>query len=89
MGYIVILAFALLGFMDGLVQRDIRKFQNARESALFFHRSKSFLSMLFFMGYFLFIVVPVDISLTFCLALIALAIAYFVQVSTKKFKKYL
>jgi hypothetical protein len=87
-GSMVIFLFALLGLIDGLVQRDIRKFQNARESTLFFHRSKSFLSSLFFAGYFLFILVPMDIPLTFCLTLIALATAYWVQVSTKQFKKH-
>lgn len=89
MGFIVIFAFMMLGFVDGLVQRDIRKFKNTRESTLFFHRSKGLLSIVFFAGYFFFIVTPMDINLTAYLMLMALLTGYLVQVSTRQFKKYL
>ena len=88
-GFGVIVVFVLLGFVDGLVKRDIRKFNNDRESTLFFHRSKTLLTTIFFTEYFLFIVTPINIDLSFCLILIAIGTGCLVQVSTRQFKKYL
>ena len=51
----LLLSIAGLGLLDGLVQRDIRKYQSTRESSLFFHRSKAFLLFFFYSSYFLFI----------------------------------
>ncbi len=88
-GLSVIIAFALLGLVDGLVKRDLRKFNNARESTLFFHRSKHLLSTVFFTGYFLFIAVPLELNLTFCLILMAIITSCIAQVSVHQFKKHL
>lgn len=43
-----------LGLVDGLVQRDIRKFQGARETTLLFHRIKRCGATLFFVPFFLY-----------------------------------
>ncbi|MCD6047008.1 MAG: hypothetical protein K0S08_655 [Gammaproteobacteria bacterium] len=83
------IAFVALGFIDGLVQRDIRKFQNARESTLIFHRSKSFLISIFFIGYFVFVVVPLEFDLSLYLVIMAAALGYMVQVVSRQFKKHL
>ena len=45
--------FVCLGCVDGLVQRDIRKFQAARESTYFFHRIKRTWTFCFFVPLFL------------------------------------
>jgi integrating conjugative element membrane protein (TIGR03747 family) len=50
-----LLALSLgLGLIDGLVQRDIRKFQGAGETALLFHRLKRGGAALFFVPFFLY-----------------------------------
>ena len=41
----------ILGLVDGLVQRDIRKFKGARESTLLFHKIKRSGAALFFCRY--------------------------------------
>ena len=41
-----------IGLVDGLVQRDIRKFQGARESTLLFHRIKRCGAAIFFLPLF-------------------------------------
>ena len=43
-----------VGLIDGLVQRDIRKFQGARETTLLFHRIKKCGTALFFVPFFLY-----------------------------------
>jgi hypothetical protein len=88
-GLIAMVAFIFLGIMDGLVKREIRKFQNARESTLFFHRSKSLLSTIFFLGYFFFLIFPLELNLFFYLLVISIATGYIAQVSMQQFKKYL
>ena len=87
-GSLLIIAFGLLGLMDGLIQRDIRKYRAARESTLFFHRSKAFLSTIFYTGYFLFISIPVTFNLTLGLLLLAMLMGFMIYLASKNFKKY-
>jgi len=77
----------LLGFVDGLVQRDVRKFSGGHESALLYHRSKSLALSVFILGCFLYLVLPLSLKPEWILLPTAFICAYFVMLSTKYFKK--
>lgn len=78
---------ALVGFIDGLVQRDIRKFGADRESSYFYHKARGTLLPLAFLPWSLYLALPVSVSpllvLLPCAALLALA----VNLTTASFKK--
>jgi integrating conjugative element membrane protein (TIGR03747 family) len=78
-----------IGFVDGLVQRDIRKHQGARESALLFHRIKRFGPVIFFIPLFAYLA-----WLSPCLPLcffipIATVMGFWLAYSLRYFKKYI
>jgi hypothetical protein len=75
--------------IDGLVQRDIRKFQGERESALFFHRAKLLSSTLFGFIFFLFLAMPIQISSQYILIPMSLICGFILMYSIKNFKKYM
>jgi integrating conjugative element membrane protein (TIGR03747 family) len=77
-----------LGCVDGLVQRDIRKFQAARESTYFFHRIKKMWKTCFFAPLLLYLVWPYAIHFIWCIAPMAVFLATTMQVSLRSFKKY-
>jgi len=89
LGTLSVVSAGLIGFVDGLVKRDLRKFNNARESTLFFHRSKSLLSTLFFTAYFLFMVTPLPINPAFWIMSLALLVGLVICLAIQQFKKYL
>ncbi len=82
------LSFIILAVMDGLVMRDIRKFQAARESALWFHRVKVTLIYFFYSGFLFYLSVPDEIDLESVLICIMLSVSILIQVLVKGYKKY-
>ena len=78
-----------LSLIDGLVQRDIRKFQGARESSFIFHRVKYLFSMCFYFPLFFYFVYPVDIDEQWFLLPMLIALSLLTYLSAKHFKKYL
>jgi hypothetical protein len=75
--------------MDGLVLRDKRKFQGARESTFLFHRLKRLSKLSFFSLFFIYMVSPYAISPRLFLMLMTLVSGLFFLLSIKHFKKYL
>ena len=75
--------------IDGLAQRDIRKFQGARESTFFFHRTKSLPGVIFLTTFFIYMVIPIPISPELILVPMALISGLFTMLSIKNYKKYL
>ena len=73
---------------DGLVQREIRKFQGARESTFLFHRAKLCVSFFFLAPLFIFLSVPVYVSPTVFLLIQAGMMSLSVWYAMKYFKKY-
>lgn len=87
-GGFLFLALNALGFIDGLVQRDLRKFQAARESTFLFHRFKASYKTLWSMGYMSFLLWPWPfIPAVFCL-IVAVVTALVLQRTVYYFKKY-
>ena len=78
-----------VGAVDGLVQRDIRKFQAAPDRALFFHAIKRRLTWIWSVPLLLYFVLPWPLSPFVILVPLALGLGLAVQGSLCGFKKYL
>ena len=76
-----------LGLIEGLVQRDIRKFQSARESAWLFHGIKQCGTAVFFVPFFLFMVWLTPVSPFWFFLPMALGLGVWLALSLRFFKK--
>lgn len=92
--FIFILSLPLWGSLlfvmtvDGLVQRDIRKFQAARESTFLFHWLKLLTSKLFYSFFLVYMSIPWVIQPQTLLLPMALIVSVLVMLSIKNYKKY-
>lgn len=75
--------------IDGLVQRDIRKFQAARESTFLFHRSKLLFYACLYVPLFIYLASPVDINPVVFMLCQALLLGIVARFAIAHFKKYL
>lgn len=85
----LIILMLLIGLIDGLSGRDIRKFKALRESTFFFHRLKILLPWVFYLPLFSFFVLPVAISATWFFIPMAMSLGFLTMLSARHFKKYL
>lgn len=92
---IFIKAFPLFGLSlmifitDGLVYRDIRKFQAGRESTLFFHRAKLLMRFCLFIPLFIYLSIPLFISPILIFIIQSLMLGISVKFAAMYFKKYI
>lgn len=77
-----------IGLVDGLAQRDIRKFQGARESTLLFHRIKRSGAVIFFLPLLAYFAWLSPISPLWFLMPMAVALGGWLALSLRFFKKY-
>jgi integrating conjugative element membrane protein (TIGR03747 family) len=77
-----------VGMVDGLVQRDIRKFQSARESALLFHWIKGTGLVCLVLPFFMYVVCPWPLSALWFLSPMAIVLGCVTQMGLRSFKKY-
>lgn len=85
-------AFALLagiGVIDGLVQRDIRRWSGGRESAFLYHWAKKCIVPSLALPWMIYLAMPVSIHPNVVVLPFALALALALHVLTATFKKYL
>ncbi|MCD6040306.1 MAG: hypothetical protein K0S27_1706 [Gammaproteobacteria bacterium] len=75
--------------IDGLILRDKRKFQGARESTFLFHQLKSLARLSFFLLFFIYMINPYHILPLFFLLPMAILFSLFTMFSIRNFKKYL
>ncbi|MGJ8517634.1 TIGR03747 family integrating conjugative element membrane protein [Carnimonas bestiolae] len=80
---------ALVGFIDGLVRRDLRRFGAGRESAFVYHHAKRMVSPIFVTGWLIYLSLPFSIHPNLFLLPCALLFGLLVSVTTGSFKKYL
>ena len=83
-----LLVILFVFIVDGLVQRDKRKFHGARESALLFHRLKPLGGVSFYGLFFAYMAVPIMLPSTVFLLPMACLTSVFTMLSIKYFKKY-
>ena len=83
------LLFGLVGFFDGLAQRDLRRWGGGRESALVYHWAKSLAVPTMFTAWILYLAVPVTIHPNIILMPFAICFGLVLMTMASKFKKYL
>lgn len=79
----------LVGLIDGLVQRDLRKFGIGRESAYKYHYAKRYISPIMLLAWMLYLSVPFSIHPNFILIPAAILFGWTIRVTASSFKKYL
>ncbi len=80
---------ALVGFVDGLVRRDLRRFGAGRESAFVYHHAKRAITPIFVVGWLLYLSVPFAIHPNAFLLPCAALFGLLISIATGSFKKYL
>ena len=74
--------------VDGLGQRDIRKFSGARESSYLFHQFKRLPEILIYSVLFVYLSLPLPLNPEFLLMAIGLVCGVLVMYTVKGYKKY-
>ncbi|NRB54931.1 MAG: TIGR03747 family integrating conjugative element membrane protein [Salinicola sp.] len=80
---------ALVGFTDGLVSRDLRRFGAGRESAFIYHHAKRMVTPIFLTGWLVYLSLPFSIHPNLFLLPCALLFGLMIAIATSSFKKYL
>jgi len=92
---VLILAFpvfvllALLGLVDGLVQRDIRRWSGGRESSFVYHWAKKIFYPSLILPWIIYLAMPVSVHPNLVVLPFAVLFAVSVTVMASTFKKYL
>ena len=82
-------AAGLIGLIDGLVQRDLRRFSGGLESAFMYHHLKKMIRPMISVPILLYLASPWSVHPTVVFVPPMIALGYFIQRSVSKFKKYL
>lgn len=85
----VFLIFGFIGLTDGLVRRDLRKFQGVHESAFVYHIAKGAAMPLAITGCIMYLSMPWTIHPNLVITPYAALFAYAIMMAASKFKKYL
>lgn len=83
------LLLGVVGFIDGLLQRHLRRLKGGRESTLIYHRAKAGILPFFFWSGFLYVTIPLHYSPDYLFVPFAGFSALCIFLTTKTFKKYL
>jgi len=81
--------FALVALVDGLVERDLRRFSAGRESAYIFHLAKAAATPMLILTWALYLSMPFSIHPAIVILPFAALFAFFIRVTASSFKKYL
>ncbi|WAJ37262.1 TIGR03747 family integrating conjugative element membrane protein [Pseudomonas sp. GOM7] len=80
---------AMVGLVDGLVRRDIRRFGAGRESSFVYHHSKRLIVPLFLSAWLIYLSLPFSVHPNWVLLPCALLLGLAVSITAGSFKKYL
>lgn len=83
------LVAAFIGLIDGLVQRDIRRFGAGRESGYVYHRAKACLMPLLTLPWVIYLAMPVSVNAALILLPSAVLLGGVISLTASRFKKYL
>jgi integrating conjugative element membrane protein (TIGR03747 family) len=84
----ILMTFIFIAVVDGLGQRDVRKHQGARESTFFFHRVNPLTGKLFYLGFLIYMSMPLVFTPTYILLPMAIILSVLTMISIKGYKKY-
>ncbi|MGR0116420.1 TIGR03747 family integrating conjugative element membrane protein [Ralstonia pseudosolanacearum] len=80
---------AFVGFVDGLVRRDIRRFGAGRESGFLYHRAKASLMPLAVLPWVAYLALPISVHPLVILLPCAALLGVVMDITAASFKKYL
>ena len=85
----VFLLFSLVALVDGLVQRDLRRWGGGRESSFVYHYAKKAVLPLIVLSWIVYLALPFSLHPSFVVLPFAALFALSVTVTASTFKKYL
>ena len=85
----VFVLFSLVALVDGLVQRDLRRWGGGRESSFVYHYAKKAALPLVVITWVVYLALPFSLHPTFIVLPFATVFALTVAVTASTFKKYL
>ena len=85
----VFLLFSLIGLVDGLVQRDLRRWGGGRESSYLYHYAKNSVWMFMLSAWVSYLALPFSLHPVFIILPFAILFAISISVTASTFKKYL
>lgn len=85
----VFFVFGSIGLIDGLCQRDLRRFGGDRESSYFWNRIVRFIKPMFILPMVIYLASPFSIHPSLVMIPFALCFGFTIWLSSLKFKKYL
>lgn len=85
----LILLAIFVGFIDGLVKRDIRRFVAGHESGFVYHRAKTFIVPTITLPWVIYLALPISISPLLIMIPCALLSGIVMNIAAASFKKYL
>jgi integrating conjugative element membrane protein (TIGR03747 family) len=80
---------AFIAFLDGIVQRDIRRFGAGRESGFVYHRARALISPLALLPWGIYLSFPISIHPLWILLPSAALLGAAIRITAATFKKYL
>lgn len=80
---------AFVGFVDGLVRRDVRRFGAGRESGFLYHRAKASLMPLAVLPWVIYLALPISVHPLLVLLPAAAMLGLAMNLTAGSFKKYL
>jgi len=81
--------FGLVAIVDGLVQRDLRRWGGGRESSFLYHHAKRLVWPSIVMAWVVYLAMPVSVHPNFVILPFAVLSALAIAVTSSTFKKYL
>ncbi len=85
----IFLLFSLVALVDGLVQRDLRRWGGGRESSFIYHYAKKAALPVVVLTWVIYLALPFSLHPTFVMVPFATLFALVVAVTASTFKKYL
>jgi integrating conjugative element membrane protein (TIGR03747 family) len=85
----VFLLFGLMGLVDGLVQRDLRRWGGGRESSYLYHYARGSVWIFLIGAWVIYLAMPVSINPAFVVVPFAILFGFSITITGSTFKKYL
>lgn len=85
----IFILFGLAGLIDGLVQRELRRYGGANESSFVYHNVKPWMKPMFISAWFIYLGMPVSIHPNLVFLPAGLMFGILIYVTSSMFKKYL
>lgn len=85
----LVLMAVFVGFVDGLVKRDIRRFVVGHESGFIYHRARAFLLPVIMLPWVIYLALPVSIPPLLVLLPCAVLAGMVTHIAAASFKKYI